>query len=270
MSFPFQNSSADRRRALAAIVLSACLAAIGLLGCAGDNGDSDGDSAATTPPAVTEPIAAAVRTETLLRLPLSDEEGTYSRSYVIGVDHDPENYTSLGEAICTNYDGHPFPYCYDGHDGTDYMLYGSFEAMDLEIAYVYAAADGVVTEIEDGNYDRCHVDTENLDAGSISCDGHEMKANFVKLEHSFGLNTAYYHLKSGSILVEVGDEVSCGDRLALVGSSGISSFPHLHFELTDAAGETIDPYSGPESQEKSYWVLQDGGNGLPAETCQNP
>jgi Peptidase family M23 len=230
--------------------------------------DSDNDNTPTTPAATTEPVEQEVRTETLFRLPLIDDEGTYSRSYVIGVDHDPENYTSLGSAICTNYEGEMFPYCYDGHDGTDYMLYGSFDTMDLEIAYVYAAADGEVIATEDGNYDRCHVDTENLDAGNISCDGNEIKANYVKIEHQFGLTTLYYHLKSGSIMVEVGDVVTCGDPLALVGSSGISSFPHLHFEINDEQGETVDPYSGPKSQEKSYWVLQDGGNGLPAERCQ--
>ncbi len=212
----------------------------------------------------------AVRTETLLRFPLADEEGHYSLEFIFGVDHDPEVYDGIGEGICTNYRGDHFPHCYDEHSGSDYILNGGFETMDLGVAFVYAAADGIVTDIEDGHYDRCHIDTENLGAGNISCDGHEIRANKIIIEHEFGLVTKYYHLVNGSLLVDIGDTVTCGQKIAQVGSSGISSAPHLHFQVEDLEGTVIDPYSGEFSQEKSYWVEQDSGNGLPGETCAFP
>ena len=44
------------------------------------------------------------------------------------------------------------------------------------------------------------------------------------------------HLKQGSALVEVGDGVRLGQRLALVGNSGNTSEPHLHIQVRTPAG----------------------------------
>jgi murein DD-endopeptidase MepM/ murein hydrolase activator NlpD len=43
----------------------------------------------------------------------------------------------------------------------------------------------------------------------------------------------YAHFQPGSIRVKVGDKVSPGQVLGLVGNSGNSSEPHLHFQLMD-------------------------------------
>jgi murein DD-endopeptidase MepM/ murein hydrolase activator NlpD len=51
----------------------------------------------------------------------------------------------------------------------------------------------------------------------------------VEIEHDFGLATRYAHLSS--VLVEVGEEVEYGDRIGLMGSTGRSSGPHLHYEV---------------------------------------
>jgi hypothetical protein len=215
----------------------------------------------------TEPESPYLPGPIAFRFPLADEQGKYSTDFVFHVDHDPEVHTGVGTAICTNFEGGHFPYCYDEHRGTDYMLQGRFEAMDAEIAFVYTAADGVVLHVEDGHYDRCHIDSENLGPGNISCDGYEMRANYITIEHTGGIVTKYYHLKKNSMLVEEGDTVACGDAIALVGSSGISSAPHLHFQVEDAQGEVIDPFAGEFSQPETYWYQQDGPNGVPAEIC---
>ena len=71
-----------------------------------------------------------------------------------------------------------------------------------------------------------------------------------------------------SVLVDLGDEVECGAALALMGSSGNSSTPHLHFEVElPPDGATVDPYAGPESQPTSWWVEQDGPFALPGQSC---
>jgi murein DD-endopeptidase MepM/ murein hydrolase activator NlpD len=58
-------------------------------------------------------------------------------------------------------------------------------------------------------------------------------------------NYVFMHLRSGSLLVRQGDQVQTGQQLAEVGSTGVSSGPHLHFEIWDGpwfnGGKAIDP-----------------------------
>lgn len=53
--------------------------------------------------------------------------------------------------------------------------------------------------------------------------------NVIFLEHENGIETIYGHLSGFNI--EVGKEVKKGDLIGYVGSTGISTGPHLHFEL---------------------------------------
>ena len=60
----------------------------------------------------------------------------------------------------------------------------------------------------------------------------------VTIDHGNGVETRYAH--NSRILVKVGDEVQQGQRIALVGSTGNSTGPHLHFEVL-VDGENRDP-----------------------------
>lgn len=62
--------------------------------------------------------------------------------------------------------------------------------------------------------------------------------NLVVVDHGSGLATAYAH--ASSILVSLGQQVSQGQTIALVGSTGNSSGPHLHFEVR-VNGTAVDP-----------------------------
>lgn len=62
--------------------------------------------------------------------------------------------------------------------------------------------------------------------------------NLVVVDHGNGLATAYAH--ASVILVAVGQEVAQGETIALVGSTGNSSGPHLHFEVR-VNGVAVDP-----------------------------
>ena len=53
--------------------------------------------------------------------------------------------------------------------------------------------------------------------------------NFVTVDHGDGLVTLYAHCSK--LLVEAGDSVKQGDVIALVGSTGRSTGPHLHLEV---------------------------------------
>jgi len=53
--------------------------------------------------------------------------------------------------------------------------------------------------------------------------------NLVIIDHDFGIRTVYGHLKR--IDVEVGDNVKKGQTIGLMGSTGRSTGPHLHYEI---------------------------------------
>ena len=66
---------------------------------------------------------------------------------------------------------------------------------------------------------------------------------YVRLKHSNGLYTLYYHLKSGSVCVNVGDKVKKGQKLGIIGTTGQSTGIHLHFQIDKGSASTsINPY----------------------------
>ncbi|HUP08537.1 MAG TPA: M23 family metallopeptidase [Caldimonas sp.] len=60
----------------------------------------------------------------------------------------------------------------------------------------------------------------------------------VEIDHGNGLTTRYAH--GSKVLVKKGDVVEPGQRIALVGSTGRSTGPHLHFEVL-RGGDPVDP-----------------------------
>ena len=57
------------------------------------------------------------------------------------------------------------------------------------------------------------------------------KGNRIVMQHKNNEYTAYEHMKYGGVLVKVGQKVRKGQLIGLVGSTGWSSGPHLHFEV---------------------------------------
>lgn len=71
------------------------------------------------------------------------------------------------------------------------------------------------------------------EAGTVTNTGYEPggAGNFVQVSHPGGLLTKYFHMSK--IIAYRGQKVALGDVLGLVGSTGHSSGPHLHFEVWD-------------------------------------
>lgn len=67
----------------------------------------------------------------------------------------------------------------------------------------------------------------------------------VEITHGNGYVTRYAHNKEN--LVKVGDQVAQGQPIALLGSSGRSTGPHVHFEVVKA-GKTVNPWKFIQSQ----------------------
>src|SRR5690606_35750188 len=91
---------------------------------------------------------------------------------------------------------------------------------------ILAAQDGVVVAVR-GCQTGC-MDSEYGISGFL-----------VAVDHGGGVVTTYNHIQAGAP-VQVGQQVSAGDVIAHIGMSGMTTGPHLHFQVF-VNGETVDP-----------------------------
>jgi len=68
----------------------------------------------------------------------------------------------------------------------------------------------------------------------------------VEVQHNIGgelITSSYAHMQFGSLAVAVGQQVTAGQQLGLVGSTGQSTGPHLHLEMFGADNVRFDGYA---------------------------
>ena len=69
------------------------------------------------------------------------------------------------------------------------------------------------------------------------------------IDHGNGLSTLYGH--NSRLLAQVGQTVEAGDIISLSGSTGRSTGPHLHFEVTEN-GVRVNPLSHGAEPRMGY------------------
>jgi murein DD-endopeptidase MepM/ murein hydrolase activator NlpD len=145
------------------------------------------------------------------------------------------NYVDVNPLAGKSNDFSGGPDTTDGSTGHDYVL-PTFAAQDAGVP-VFAAAAGTVTNVVDGNYDRQTTLQNNV------------TDNEVDLDIGNGWTLQYLHFAANTITVSVGDQVTAGQVLGLVGSSGNSTRSQVHFQLEhngDVVEEEYDP--------TTYWA----------------
>lgn len=108
--------------------------------------------------------------------------------------------------------GKPFS---SGHQGYDFLPGAGVP--------VLAIADGVVTEAtnSDGSLG-VHVEIQHVIDGEV-------------------VTSTYSHMAMGSLNVSVGQTIARGTQVGLVGSTGHSTGPHLHFQILNSRGTPVNP-----------------------------
>ncbi|MGJ8663548.1 MAG: M23 family metallopeptidase [Marinicella sp.] len=136
------------------------------------------------------------------------------------------------------------------HGGIDIFTWPySWHKMDHDEVQIVAAEAGTITTKIDGNYDRSCSFDDPLNTGW----------NAVYVTHADGSYAWYGHMKNGSLTTKsVGETVVVGEYLGVVGSSGNSTGPHLHFETHDFLNNVIEPYFGlcNATTADSWWRTQ--------------
>jgi hypothetical protein len=122
-------------------------------------------------------------------------------------------------------DSHGLAYRTDGKKPEDWLCYG---------AEILAVAAGTVVEVV---RDLPNVTPgKNPEGLSIP----QIAGNRVIIDMGSGHYAMYAHLAPDSIQVNVGDHVQQGQKLGLLGNTGNSSAPHLHFQVMDRPSSLDD------------------------------
>jgi len=114
---------------------------------------------------------------------------------------------------------------------------------------ILAQADGIVTQAKDKNPDV-----------PVGKSGGFANANFVSVYYGAGISGFYGHIQEGSLRVKVGQKVSVGNVLALVGNSGASGLPHLHFTMLDQSAFSVKGRFSFRQKKGRRWVNVNGKN----------
>jgi murein DD-endopeptidase MepM/ murein hydrolase activator NlpD len=112
----------------------------------------------------------------------------------------------------------------DPSDNKNYRAYGQ---------EIHAVADGVVTQVGDG----IPQNTPGAKSLAVPITLETVGGNHVIMEIGNELFAFYAHMQPGSLRVKVGDKVRRGQVLGLLGNTGNSSEPHLHFQICSANSE---------------------------------
>lgn len=135
-------------------------------------------------------------------------------------------------------------------DGT--FVNGDLKKNESYPAYgkeLLAVADGVVKEIKDGIPDNI---PKQID---LKIDRETICGNYLVLDIGDNTNAVYAHLIPKSFKVKTGDTVKQGQVLGLLGNSGNSDDPHLHFHLETDSPMTLGGEGIPYAFEK-YKMLK--------------
>jgi biotin carboxyl carrier protein len=134
-----------------------------------------------------------------------------------------DGHTAIGQRFAIDYlqlDSASTSHHGDPADNRNYLAYGT---------ELLAVADGIVAAVKDSIPQ--NVPGANSRAVPITME--TVGGNFVAIDIGGGRYALYAHVQPGSLRVKPGDHVKRGQVVALLGNSGNSTEPHVHFQIAD-------------------------------------
>jgi murein DD-endopeptidase MepM/ murein hydrolase activator NlpD len=131
----------------------------------------------------------------------------------------------------------------DQKDNKSYRAYGA-DVLAVANAMVVATKDGIPENVP------------GITSRAVPITSDTIGGNHIVLDLGGGRYAFYAHLQPGSLKVKVGDRVTRGQVIGLVGNSGNSTEPHLHFHISDGVS--------PLGSEGLPYIL-DGTPGMPLQ-----
>lgn len=141
---------------------------------------------------------------------------------------DPEIVDESGESLGTKGDGYIRPVSGPVTSGYGYRVHPVLGYSKMHDGIDYGAG--------------CGTPVHATQSGTVTAvEYHGASGQRVKIDHGNGYTSGYFHLQGYN--TTVGAKVEQGDVVGYVGSTGRSTGCHLHFEIIDASGNSVNPSS---------------------------
>jgi hypothetical protein len=188
-----------------------------------------------------EVTPAEKRRETELELPLHGRIAVWdahdSLSHHVRVPLDDPRVVREGLVANSNQFAEDFIYS----DDTGAQYTGDPRQLANWFSYgktVFAPADGIVVGVANNIPENGYADaraTRIVSPSAADTIDPKGMGNYVVIDHGAGEYSVLLHMQPGSVTVTEGAHVAKGEKLGLIGFSGDSLFPHLHFTVMDGA-----------------------------------
>jgi len=141
------------------------------------------------------------------------------RRLVLGL----EGHVAIGQRFAIDFlqvDSAGHSYHGDPSKNENYYAYGT---------PLLAVADGIIVETKDS----IPQNVPGANSRAVPINMVTVGGNHVAIDIGHGRYALYAHVQPGSLRVKVGDHVKRGQVVALLGNSGNSTEPHVHFQIAD-------------------------------------
>ncbi len=167
----------------------------------------------------TEPTIEPVMESAVLKSENSKENGEVAKTSAAETSADPENSNTYGQGAGISLPKFIFPI-----DTADHRITSGFSESHQGVDIAAPKGTTLIASV----------------SGKVTATGYDYKnGKFLVITHESGWSV--YYNNCDSILVNVDDEVTVGESVAILGSTGASTGPHVHFAISDSEGNFAEP-----------------------------